>query len=113
LALFGRRSPERAESLVVAGIQKPAQELTIALQRLALLFDDLVGAGERDNLDPVAITFSNFAIALSAGLLVRARYLSRMSCTRRSVWPVIETISGSVQPASANIVTVVPRMSWK
>jgi len=89
------------------------QELTIALQRLALLFDDLVGAGERDNLDPVAITFSNFAIALSAGLLVRARYLSRMSCTRRSVWPVIETISGSVQPASANIVTVVPRMSWK
>ena len=25
----------------------------------------------------------------------------------------IETISGSVRPASANIVTVVPRMSWK
>jgi hypothetical protein len=33
-----------------------------------------------------------------------------MSCARRSVWPVIETISGSVQPASANIVTVVPRI---
>ena len=56
---------------------------------------------------------SNFAIALSASLLIRARYLSRMSCARRSLWPVIETISGSVQPASANIVTVVPRMSWK
>src|SRR6516165_5562942 len=63
--------------------------------------------------ESVAVTFSNFAIALSASLLVLARYLSRMSCARRSVWPVIETISGNVQPASASIVTVVPRMSWK
>ena len=39
--------------------------------------------------------------------------LACSTCARRSVWPVIETISGSVQPASANIVTVVPRMSSK
>jgi len=30
LALFGRRSAERAESLVVAGVQKPAQKATLA-----------------------------------------------------------------------------------
>jgi hypothetical protein len=38
--------------------------------------------------------FSSFAMALSASLLVRARYLSRISWARLSVWPVTDTISG-------------------
>jgi hypothetical protein len=52
--------------------------------------------------------FSNLAMALSASLLVRAKYLSRISWARRKLCPVIATISGTVQPASASIVTVMP-----
>jgi hypothetical protein len=48
--------------------------------------------------------FSNFAMALSASLLVRAKY-SRISWARRSVWPVMDTISGRVQFALASMVT--------
>jgi hypothetical protein len=33
LALFGRRPAERAECLVIAGVQKPAQKRTHALQQ--------------------------------------------------------------------------------
>jgi len=33
LALFGRLSAERASSLVIAGVQKPAQKLTHAAQQ--------------------------------------------------------------------------------
>src|SRR5947209_6372693 len=61
----------------------------------------------------VSKTFSNLAIALSASWLVRARYLSRISCARRKLWPVIVTISPMLHPARNSIVTVVPRMSWK
>jgi hypothetical protein len=45
-----------------------------------------------------SMMFSNFAMALSASLLVRARYLSRISWARRSVWPVMDTISARLQP---------------
>jgi hypothetical protein len=48
------------------------------------------------------MTFSNFAIALSASLLVRAKYLSKISWARRKLCPVIAAISGTVQPASAS-----------
>jgi hypothetical protein len=38
LALFGRRPAQSAERLVVAGVQKPEQQRTHALQQDALFF---------------------------------------------------------------------------
>jgi hypothetical protein len=42
LALFGRRPPERAVGIVIAGVRKPAQQET-----LGHLIDHLVGSGEQ------------------------------------------------------------------
>jgi hypothetical protein len=36
LAVFGRRPPERAECLVIAGVQKPTQKQSHALQQSML-----------------------------------------------------------------------------
>ena len=48
-------------------------------------------------------------MAFSASLLVRDKYLSRISWARRKLYPVMAAISGTVHLASASIVTVVPR----
>jgi hypothetical protein len=50
LALFGRRPAQRADRFLVAGVQKPAQIRTHAVQQSSL-FDHLIGAGEQRPID--------------------------------------------------------------
>jgi hypothetical protein len=54
LALFEPRPHARVEGPVIAGVRKPAQNRTHALQQTTPSFDDLVGAREqlRRNFDP-------------------------------------------------------------
>ena len=47
LQVFVRRPPAFVARFEAAGIRKPSQELTHALQQNNILFDDLVGGGEQ------------------------------------------------------------------
>src|SRR5262249_31102691 len=58
-----------------------------------------------------ALPRSSLAIAASASVPVRARYLSRMVPTSRIECPVMAAISAALHSASASRVTAVPRRS--